>query len=200
MKVGILGGTFDPIHLGHLAIAEGARFGLGLDEVIFIPAGRPWLKGDRDISAAAHRVEMVRLAIAPSPYFRLSTMEIERPGPSYAVDTMTELKNQLGDEAKSFFILGWGALAELPAWKEPSRLVGMCRLVAAPRPEGRPPGLRALEEAVPGSSRRIVLLEGPRVEISSTDIRSRVKEGLSIHSLVPGPVERYIREQKLYTG
>ena len=199
MGIGILGGTFDPIHLGHLIIAEGVRAGLGLAEVIFVPAGRPWLKEDRVISPAVHRVEMARLAITTNPSFRLSTVETERPGPSYAVETLAVLKSQLGGEARFFFILGWDTLAELPLWKEPSRLTGMCRLVAIPRPGCKPPSLRVLEEAVPGSTRGIVLFEGPKIGTSSTDIRSRVKEGRSIRHLVPEDVERYIKEQGLYT-
>jgi nicotinate-nucleotide adenylyltransferase len=199
MEIGILGGTFDPVHLGHLAMAEGVLGELGLEAVVFVPAGQPWLKEDRAISPAVHRVEMTRLAVAQNPYFQLSTVEIERPGPSYAVDTISELKGQYGDEARLFFILGWDALAELPLWKEPSQVLRLCRLVVIPRPGWPPPDLRPLEEVLPGSSRDIVLLERPRVGISSTDIRRRVQEGQSIRHLVPGSVGRYIREHGLYT-
>jgi len=116
MKIGVLGGTFDPIHKGHLIVAEEARNRLNLDEVLFVPAGEPWLKAGRPISDAEHRVQMVRLAIANKPYFKLSTMEIERPGPSYTVDTIAELQTQLDREDELFFVLGWGNLVELPQW------------------------------------------------------------------------------------
>lgn len=109
MNIGVLGGTFDPIQKGHLLLAEEARARLDLAEVIFVPAGQPWLKTGSTISAAEHRVEMVRLAIADKPYFKLSTMEIERAGPSYTVDTIAELQTQLGAGDELFFIMGWGS-------------------------------------------------------------------------------------------
>ena len=114
MNIGVLGGTFDPIHMGHLIIAEEVRSRLELAEVLFVPAGQSWLKINNAISPADHRVEMVRLAIADEPSFKLSTMEIERPGPSYTVDTMAELGNQIGAGDKLFFILGWDNLIQLP--------------------------------------------------------------------------------------
>ncbi len=125
MNIGVLGGTFDPIHLGHLIIAEQARLKLDLDKVLFVPAGQPWLKSDRDITPARHRVEMVRLAIEGKPYFELCTLEVERPGPSYSVDTLTTLSRQMEGHS-IFFLLGWDSLAELPRWKEPERLVRLC--------------------------------------------------------------------------
>lgn len=133
MNIGVMGGAFDPIHLGHLIVAEEIRARLNLSEVLFVPAGQPWLKLNTPISAAEHRVEMVHLAITDKHYFKLSTMEIERAGPSYTVDTIAELKAQLGAEDKLFFILGWDSLAELPRWHEPSRLITMCYLVIAPQ-------------------------------------------------------------------
>ena len=123
MNIGVLGGTFDPIHMGHLIIAEEVRARLDLAEVLFIPAGQPWLKPNNAISPAQHRVEMVRLAISDEPSFKISTMEIERPGPSYTVDTIIELSGQIGAGDKLFFILGWDNLIQLPRWHEPSRLV-----------------------------------------------------------------------------
>ncbi len=198
MNIGVLGGTFDPVHNGHIMVAEEVRASLALSEVIFLPTGQPWLKAERQISPAEHRIQMLRLAIAGKPYFKLSTIEIERAGASYAVDSMGELKKQFGAEAELVFILGWDSLAQLPRWKEPSRLLALCRLVAVPRPGYRLPDLGSLEAAIPGLSQRLVLLEKPEIAISATEIRKRVAQGLSISHLVPGPVAEYIRQHKLY--
>jgi nicotinate-nucleotide adenylyltransferase len=198
MNIGVMGGTFDPIHIGHLIVAEAVRARLNLAEILFVPAGQPWLKVDSPISPAEHRVEMVRLALADKPYFKLSTMEIERAGPTYTVDTIAELKAQLGAEDELFFILGWDNLAELPRWRQPSRLIQMCRLVAVPRPGSPRPDLKALEAIIPGLSQRVALMDKPEIDISASAIRNRVAQGLSIHHLVPEPVGRYIKEHKLY--
>lgn len=199
MNIGVLGGTFDPIHMGHLRVAEEAKDRLNLAEVLFVPAGLPWLRADSPVAAAEHRVHMVRLAIDDKPYFRLSMIEIERSGPSYAVDTVAELKGQLGAEDELFFILGWDSLVELPQWQEPSRLIKLCRLVAVPRVGCSAPDLDSLENDIPGLEDRVILLDKPRVDISASGIRGRVSRGLPINHLVPEPVERYIREQGLYT-
>ena len=198
MNIGVMGGTFDPIHIGHLIVAEEARTRLNLVEVLFVPAGQPWLKPSSPISVAEHRVQMVRLAIANKPYFKLSTMEIERPGPSYTVDTIAELQGQLGSEHELYFILGWDNLAQLPQWHEPSRLVKMCRLVAVPRVGYTVPDLKSLEAAIPGLSQSVILLDTPEIDISASGIRERITQGLSISGLVPEAVERYIRQHKLY--
>jgi nicotinate-nucleotide adenylyltransferase len=198
VKIGVLGGTFDPIHNGHIVVAEEVRARLDLAEVLFVPAGQPWLKEDSPILAAEHRVQMIRLTIAEQPYFKLSTMEIDRAGPSYTVDTITELQAQISAGDELFFILGWDSLAQLPLWKEPSRLIKACRLVAVPRPGYSLPDLNSLEAAIPGLSRRLTLLEKPEVDISAMDIRNRVAQGLPIGHLVPEPVDEYIRQHKLY--
>ncbi len=200
MKIGVLGGTFDPIHIGHLKVAEEVTASLNLSEVIFMLAGQPWLKADNLISPAEHRLEMVRLALAGRANFKLSTMEIERPGPTYTVDTMAELERQLGSKDELFFILGWDNLTQLPQWHEPSRLIKLCRLVAVPRVDFPPPDLASLEVAISGLSKRVILLEKPRIDVNASEIRQRVRESLSIHNLVPEPVERYIKEHKLYAG
>ncbi|MDH4367858.1 MAG: nicotinate-nucleotide adenylyltransferase, partial [Dehalococcoidia bacterium] len=193
---GVLGGTFDPIHMGHLVVAEEARTKLGLSEVLFVPAGQPWLKQDHSITTAAHRVEMVRRAIADNPFFKLNTLEVDRPGPSYTVDTLKLLQDQLGSEASFFFILGRDTLAELPLWKEPRRVLQLCRLVVPPRLGSR--DLRHLEEAIPGLLERVIQLDMPVIGISSSEIRQRIARRLSIHYLVPAEVEQYIAEQKIY--
>ncbi|MFB0559465.1 MAG: nicotinate-nucleotide adenylyltransferase [Dehalococcoidales bacterium] len=198
MNIGVIGGTFDPIHNGHLVVAEEVRTKLDLAEVLFVPAGQPWLKPAVPVSAAEHRVQMVRLAIADKPYFRLSTTEIERAGPTYTVDTIAELQGQLGAGYELFFILGWDSLAELPKWKEPSRLIKMCRLVAVPRPGYPAPDLKFMEPKVPGLSQRVILMDKPEIDISAFSIRNQIAQGLSIHHLVPEPVEGYIKQHKLY--
>jgi len=198
MNIGVLGGTFDPIHNGHLVVAEEVRIWLDLAEILFVPAGQPWLKTGSPVSPAEHRAQMVRFAIADKPYFKLSTVEIERPGPTYTVDTMAELQAQFGAKNELFFILGWENLAQLPQWKEPSRLITMCHLVAVPRPGYPRPDLKALEVLVPGLAQRMMLLDKPEIDISASEIRARVAQGLSIHHLVPEAVERYIKQHKLY--
>jgi nicotinate-nucleotide adenylyltransferase len=198
VKIGIIGGTFDPVHNGHMAIAEEAVSRLALEEVLFVPAGRPWLKVDQPVTAVAHRVEMVRRAIAGSPHYRLSTVEVDRPGPSYAVDTIAELRRQYGAGADLYFILGWDSLSELPQWHQPSRLIGLCYLVAAPRPGQAAPDLDSLEDHVPGISQWVILMDRPMVDISATDIRQRVALGQAVDHLVPGPVAQYIKQHRLY--
>ena len=198
MNKGVLGGTFDPVHIGHLIVAEEVIAQLDLAELLFIPAGQPWLKMNNYISLSEHRVQMVRLAIANEPSFKLSTTEIERAGPSYTVDTIAELQDNLDAGDELFFILGWDNLVQLPQWHEPSRLIKMCRLVTVPRIGYPPPDLNSLEAAIPGLSQSVIMLDTPRIEISSSEIRQRVTRGLSIHHLIPEPVERYIKEHGLY--
>ena len=198
MNMGVLGGAFDPIHNGHLIVAEETRTRLNLAEVLFVPTGQPWLKANVSILPAEHRVQMVRLAIADKPYFKLSTIEIDRACLSYTVDTISELQAQLGAGDELFFILGWDNLAELPQWKEPSRLIKMCRLVAVPRVGYPIPDLKPLEAIIPGLSQRVILLDKPEVDISASVIRQRAAQGLSIRHLVPEPVDEYIRRHKLY--
>ena len=196
MDIGVLGGTFDPIHIGHLVIAEEARTKLGLSEVLFVPAGQPWLKQDRDITSPVHRVEMVRRAIADNPHFRLYTLEVERPGSSYTVDTLILLRKQLGSKASLFFILGRDTLAELPLWKEPQKVVQLCKLVVPPRIGSK--DLRHLEKAIPGLLDKVIQLDMPVIGISSSEIRQRLAQGLPIRYLVPAEVEKYITEQRIY--
>lgn len=198
MNIGVLGGTFDPIHVGHLLVAEEVRARLEPAEVLFVPAGQPWLKLNNAISPAQHRLEMVRLAIAGKTYFKLSTMEIERPGPTYTVDTIAQLQTQLNAGDELFFILGWDNLNQLPQWHQPQRLIKMCRLVAVPRVDSPTPDLGSLEAAIPGLKGKVILLDEPRIDINASEIRERVAQGLSISQLVPEPVERYIKEHRLY--
>ena len=196
MNIGVLGGTFDPIHIGHLVVAEEARIKLGFSEVLFVPAGQPWRKLDRNITPAVHRVEMVRRAIADNPHFKLCTLEVERPGSSYTVDTLTMLKKQLGSEVSLFFILGRDTISELPLWKEPETVVQLCRLVVAPRLGSK--DLKHLEKAIPGLLDKVIQLDMPVIEISSSGIRQRIAQGLPIRYLVPPEVEKYVTGYKIY--
>ncbi len=196
--IGLLGGTFDPIHVGHLIIAEAVRQKFGLDHVLFIPTGQPWLKACGAVSESRHRVNMTKIAIESNPDFRLSILEVERPGPTYTVDTLRALRRQLGEAAGLVLIMGWDSLAELPKWREPADIVRLCRVVAVPRPGFRRPRVRSLNEAVPGLLSAVTVIPEPVIGISSSDIRQMVKEGLSVKYLVPERVESYIQEHRLY--
>lgn len=198
MKLGVLGGTFDPIHNGHLMMAESALRHLGLSQVLFVPAGRPRFKNRRAVSAARHRLRMVELAIDGKPSFRLSAMEIERRGVTYTVDTLRELKSGLEPADELFFIMGWDSLAELPLWHQPSDLISLCNLVAVPRAGYAKPDLTILEKKITGLSQRLFMLNEPVVDISSSDIRNRARDGLDIRELVPDSVADYIAENGLY--
>ena len=198
MRLGVLGGTFDPPHVGHLLLAEEARTRLQLERVLFVPAGDPWRKAGQDVTPVEHRLAMVRLLLGSDPYFEVSTLEVERQGPSYTVDTLGALHQQYGPELELYFILGEDALDDLPNWKEPARLVSLARLAVAPRPPERGRARVGLEAAVPGLSRRVVPLPMPTIDISSTALREWARAGLSLRYLVPLSVEEYIRRHGLY--
>ncbi|MEE9203027.1 MAG: nicotinate-nucleotide adenylyltransferase [Dehalococcoidia bacterium] len=193
--VGVLGGTFDPVHTGHLIIAQEVALELGLELVYFIPVGQPPLK-QGPVTPAAHRLEMLRLALAGNDSFHLSTLEVERPGPSYTVDTLRELGRSEGREV--LLILGWDAVADLPRWSRPQELLTLSRIAAVPRPGTPEPDVDGLEKALPGLRERLRLLSGPVIDISASEIRRRVARGLPVHHLLPPAVEQYIREQGLY--
>jgi len=198
MKTGILGGTFDPVHNGHVLIAEVARDALGLDEVLLVPAGQPVFKAGDDITPPEDRLAMVRLAAEGRDRLRVSDMEICRDGPSYTVDTIASLREQYAAGDEMYFILGWDSLMQLPEWREPARIIGMCRLAAVYRPGCERPDPEELEERVPGIFGRLVWLEEPRIDINSSDIREMVAGGESIDHLVPAQVATYMREHRLY--
>lgn len=197
-RVGILGGTFDPIHYGHLVIAEDCWAQLKLDEVLFVPAGTPPHKRGRAVSLAADRVEMVRLAIAGNCHFRLSRVDVDRPGASYSVDMVSRLRQVLGDEMSVFFIVGRDALADLPRWREPARLADLCQIVAVNRPGYPALDLGRLEPAIPRASERILQLVVPELSISASILRQRVREGQPITYMTPDPVIEYIQQHGLY--
>jgi nicotinate-nucleotide adenylyltransferase len=196
-RVGVIGGTFDPIHYGHLAAAEEARVKVELEKVVFVVAGVPPHKLDEEVTPVEHRLAMVDLGIQSNPYFELSRVDVDRPGPSYTVDTMSILQERFGEDTELFFVMGLDSLVELPTWHEPDRLVRLCRLVAVSRP-GFDVDLAGLESEVPGLASRLEIIDMPEVDISSTDLQRRVREGLPIKYQVPEQVERYIREFQLY--
>ncbi len=196
-KIGILGGTFDPVHLGHLMIAEEAKNALDLSEVLLIPAGQPMSRPNENITPAKHRLAMLQLAAEDEPYLKISTMEIEREGPSYTADTIAAIKKKSGGE-DIYFILGWDSLAQLPDWHEPSEIIKLCTLVAVPRPGYAKPSLKALEGMLPGISQKVIFLDKPRVDVSATEIRDLVAKGEAIDQLVPEAVAQYINKHKLY--
>jgi nicotinate-nucleotide adenylyltransferase len=198
MKTGLFGGTFDPIHLGHLIIAEDVREKLGLDRVIFIPARNPWLKADREISDGKHRLRMVKLAVASNPYFEMSAAEMERSGPSYTIDTVEAMKEEFGPGEELYFIAGSDAVADMPRWKDPERVMSLCRIVGVRRPGAAEIDVEALRPLIPAVSSCLRVIDVPQIDISSTVIRERIRAGLSIRYLVTDEVEEYIHEHKLY--
>jgi nicotinate-nucleotide adenylyltransferase len=198
LKIGVLGGTFDPPHVAHLILAEEARMALGLGQVLFVPAGNPWRKGGQELSPREHRLAMVRLAVGDNPHFAVSTLEIEREGPSYMAQTLAALQQQLADDSEVFFILGLDSLADLPNWWHPQEIMSRARLAVATRSAWEPTQADALEKELPGISERLVWLDMPRIDISSTAVRQRVRQGRSIRYWVPPAVEEYIRQHGLY--
>lgn len=198
MKIGILGGTFDPIHLGHLIVAEEARVRLGLEQVIFIPAGQPWLKAGQCITPAEHRLRMVELAVGSNPFFRVMPNEVDRAGPTYTVDTLQELQRELGPDSSLHFIVGMDSLEQFHRWKDPEKLLDLCQLVVVNRPGHQGVDINTLVGRFPQAGPSLRLLMVPRMEISATEIRQRAAQGISIRYLVPEAVEAYIMEQRLY--
>ena len=198
MKIGILGGTFDPIHLGHLIIAEEAMASLGLDRVLFVPAGDPWMKADTAITPRQHRLAMVLAAVGDNPKFKVSPSELERFGPSYTVETLEEFQEDYGLQTELFFIIGADALKDFGKWHKPERLLELCTLAVVGRPSQESLDLSALEAVLPGIGKRVVMVDDVAMGVSATDIRGRVAEGRSIRYLVPPAVEAYIQEHGLY--
>jgi len=194
--LGVIGGTFDPPHYGHLVLAENARVQLRLDRVFFVLAGQPPHKPDRPITPAHHRVAMVEAAIGDNPAFALSRVDLDRPGPHYTVEMLALLQREY-PEAELFFLIGGDSLAEFLDWRDPAGIVREARLAVMQR-SGWEPDLAALERAVPGLRERLVWLDAPYLDIAASDLRRRVREGLPLRYLVPPPVEAYIHRHHLY--
>lgn len=198
MRAGVLGGTFDPVHLAHLIIAEAARVQLSLAQVIFMPAGQPWLKANQPQASREDRYHMVQLAVASNPYFRVASNEIQRDGYSYSVDTLRELRDELGPEAEIYFILGQDRLHEFHQWKQPNQLLKLCSLAVVDRPGYRDFDVPTFISRFPAAAGKLVSLAVPLIDISATDIRRRAASARSIRYMVPEAVEQYISQRKLY--
>ncbi len=194
--LGIMGGTFDPIHYGHLLMAEEARQAFALDQVVFVPNGRPAHKKAYLVSSPEDRYAMTLLATGSNPCFSCSRIEIERPGPSYTIDTLRAFRQRYPDLDALYFITGADAVLEILTWHEYDNLVRECQFIAVTRPGFV---LERLSELVDAEFlHRVSFLPIPGLEISSTDIRRRVREGRSVKYLAPEPVEAYIQQQGLY--
>lgn len=195
-RLGILGGTFDPPHYGHLALAENARVQLRLDRVLFVLAGQPPHKPEHPVAPPYHRAALVEAAIADNPAFALSRVDLDRAGPHYTVDMLALLHEEYPNAA-FYFLMGGDSLAQFPAWHDPAGIIQAAYLAVMRRP-GHEPDLAKLEQALPGLRERLIWLDAPLLDIASSDLRRRAREGLPLRYLVPPPVEAYIREHHLY--
>ena len=193
MKLGLMGGTFDPIHAGHILAAEAALAQLQLDQVLFVPTGRPWMKEGTEISPACHRMKMTSLAVSDNPRFSVSSIEVDREGPTYTVDTLEELTRE-DPSRELFLIVGADAVANIGRWKNPERILELCTLVAVPRPGY----CASLGLSGQKGTDRIIYLESPQTAVSATEVRERVSRGLPVADSVPEAVEAYIRQHGLY--
>lgn len=200
MRIGVLGGTFDPPHLAHLVLAAAARRALHLDRVLFVPAGQPWRKADRGVTPAEVRVRMVEAAIAPLSWAALSRIEVEGRGPSYAAETMEALVSQGGPADEWWFIVGADALADLPRWHEPERLLAAVRLALAARPSEAQSVPAEVLARLPHIEARIDRVPMPPLAISSTDLRVRVRDGRPTTALLPEVVRAILGAAGLYRG
>ena len=201
MKVGLLGGSFDPVHLGHLVVAEEAAWRLGLERVVFVPGRLPPHKRNRRLAPPEDRLRMVQMAIEGNPAFEASDIELRREGPSYSIDTVSELRAASGGEWDIHFLIGADTLPELPTWHRVRELADLCKFVVFSRPGASLEALGALRVAL--RKDQIAAIERRRINIpligvSSTEIRRRVRQGRSIRYLVPETVRRYIIERGLY--
>ena len=190
MKIGLMGGSFDPIHLGHLRAAENAREALSLDEVLFVPAASPPHKLDLRLSPARDRLAMVELATAGNPSFVASDVELRRAGPSYTADTLAELKRERPED-ELFLIVGSDTLGEMASWHEPARIFALSTIAVASRP-----GVDGTLASPPQA--RVVRVEGPGLFLSASEVRRLVREGRSVRYLVPEAVSHYITRHRLY--
>ncbi len=200
-RLGIMGGTFDPVHLGHLLAAEAARESMGLDHVIFIPTGEPPHKRQRILAPAEDRVAMLRLATGSNQYFSVDTIEVDRPGATYTVDTLLQLRERYTDNPELYFIVGGDTLMELKSWKSFELVARLCAFAVYQR---LGVGYGQLKEEAEYLKARfdadICFIQGPMADISSSEIRSRAARGSSIKYLVPESVESYITQKQLYKG
>jgi nicotinate-nucleotide adenylyltransferase len=198
LRVGLLGGSFDPVHIGHLILAEEARGQLDLSQVYFVPAADPPHKRNRRLAPVQHRINMLELALRGNKQFAISRVDVDRPGPHYTVDLVQLVRRQLPPGAELFFLMGFDSLRDLPTWREPSRLIATAQLVALTRPD-IPIDWEHLESNLPGVRERVIILDMPELEIASNDLRERVRRGRSIRYQVPDCVREYIKDHHLYS-
>ncbi len=189
-RLGVMGGTFDPVHHGHLVAASEVQARFGLDEVVFVPTGRPWQKADEEVSPAEHRYLMTVIATASNPRFTVSRVDVDRPGPTYTIDTLRDLSRQRPD-SDLFFITGADALSQILGWKDVEEMWGLARFIGVTRP-----GHDLSDTGLPQD--RVSLLEVPAMAISSTDCRDRVRADEPVWYLVPDGVVQYIGKHRLY--
>lgn len=194
-RLGIMGGTFDPIHYGHLVTAEEALHQFALDEVLFVPTGQPWMKEHGSVSPAEDRYLMTVIATASNPRFRVSRLEVDREGTTYTVDTLRSLRTEIGDGADLFFISGADAILEIFQWKDPDELFALAHFIAATRPGY---DIDVFEATAPTSLPGVSVMNIPALAISSTDVRDRVAAGRPIRYLVPEGVNSYVAKAGLY--
>jgi len=192
-----MGGTFDPIHYGHLVTAEGALWRFELDEVVFVPTGHPWMKSDRTVTAPEHRYLMTVIATASNPRFRVSRIEIDRDRPTYTVDTLDVLRRQAEEDVELCFITGADAMLEILHWKDPDEVLSLAHFIAATRPGY---DIARFEKEAPTPDPRVSVMDIPALAISSSDIRRRVQEGQPIRYLLPDGVHAYILKTGLYAS
>lgn len=198
MRRGILGGTFDPIHTGHLILAQEVQRRLGLDEVWFVPTGLPWMKRDEPVTDRAHRRKMVELAIEGNDGFRLCTVEIDRPGETYTVDTLEELRAGPMADDELVFIMGADTLRSMHRWRSPERILELTRVVVALRPGHGGVDLGPLTAIDSTAPERVMTTPIPLIEISGTEVRRRARRGEPLRYLVPDAVAAYIAAHDLY--
>ncbi|MEZ4682122.1 MAG: nicotinate-nucleotide adenylyltransferase [Caldilineaceae bacterium] len=196
-RIGIFGGTFDPIHLGHLILAEEALYQLKLDRIYLVPAGDPPHKQDRTITPVEHRIRMAELATVDSPALWISHIDANRPGPHYSVDMVRLLRQAVGEQATFFFLMGLDSLRDLPAWHQPQALMALVKIVVFTRPTITIEW-PTIEQALPGLQDQVLLLKMPALEISSSTLRQRIQNGDPTRFQVPQPVAAYIQKHGLY--
>lgn len=195
-RIGVFGGTFDPVHIGHLIIATELRHALRLDRLLFVPTGQPPHKADQAVTADADRLAMLELAIAGDPAFEISTLDLERAGPSYTADLLRLLSDQLPD-ASLMFLMGEDSLRDLPNWHQPEAILALAELGIATRPE-IDLDLADIYERLPSARGRVQIVPTTLIDISSSDLRRRVQDGRPIRYLVPAAVESYVMSNRLY--
>jgi nicotinate-nucleotide adenylyltransferase len=218
MKLGLFGGSFNPVHNGHMAIARQTREALGLDRILFIPTSQPPHKPDGSLAPAQDRYEMVRLAIVSDPTLAISDVEIRRPGKSYSIDTVRQLQQEYGAQTQLFFLIGLDAFLDFPSWRDPQTLLELCSFVVLSRPGlsfrslstvARLPPIpypsladldagRISRIEAPIGTQRLTCLKLPPSPISASEIRSRIRQGLPVANLLPPLVESYILQHHLY--